>query len=531
MSVEIKVPSVGESITEVTIGEWFKSDGDHVEQDEEICELESDKTTFEVPSEAAGTLKIVAQTGDTLQIGDVIARIETNGESPASDEKEQATESRDADSEDESEAKDAETTGEVVEMKIPAAAESVTEATIGTWLVEDGEFVEMDDPVCELESDKASMELPAEASGILRHAAEEGDVLEVGEVVCRIEVTEGVPASDNDTNDDTDTSEPASDDAAPAQAAGENQTYATGHTSPAAAKILKEKGIDPKDVKGTGVDGRITKEDAEKAQKKAPSKAPKKEEKAEKSEEKPAVASSSSSGDRNETRKRMTSLRKTIAKRLVSAKNETAMLTTFNEVNMQPIFDIRKKYKDQFKEKNEVGLGFMGFFTKAVCVALQEIPGVNAQLDAEAGEVIYHDYCDVSIAVSSPRGLVVPVIRNAEKLDFAGIESEVKRLAIRARDGKLTIPEMTGGTFSITNGGVFGSMLSTPILNPPQSAILGMHNIVERAWVENGEVVVRPVMYVALSYDHRIVDGKESVTFLYRVKELLEDPIRLILGV
>lgn len=515
MSVEIKVPPVGESITEVTVGEWFKNDGDYVGQDEEICELESDKTTFEVPNEVAGTLTIVAQTGDTLSIGDVIARIEPaeNG-TPAKTQSDAAPEK--------SAPAEPKATGKVVEMRIPEAAESVTEATIGVWLVADGEYVEMDEPVCELESDKASMELPAEASGILRHAAEEGDVLPVGEIVCRIE------EADAPSGGSSEPEAKQSDAGTPAQAASAsgNQTYATGHTSPAAAKILKEKGIDPKDVKGTGVDGRITKEDAQKAQKQAPKQPAAK-------SVKPAAeaAPASTGGTRGERRERMTSLRKTIAKRLVSAKNETAMLTTFNEVNMKPIFDIRKKYKDQFKEKHEVGLGFMSFFTRAVCIALQEVPGVNARLDEEAGEVIYHDYCDVSIAVSSPRGLVVPVIRNAEQLDFAGIENEVKRLAIRARDGKLTIPEMTGGTFSITNGGVFGSMLSTPILNPPQSAILGMHNIVERAWVENGEVVVRPVMYVALSYDHRIIDGKESVTFLYRVKELLEDPIRLILGV
>ncbi|MGF1532539.1 MAG: 2-oxoglutarate dehydrogenase complex dihydrolipoyllysine-residue succinyltransferase [Bernardetiaceae bacterium] len=510
MRIDITVPPVGESITEVVVGEWFKQDGDQVQLDEEICELESDKTTFEVPSEHTGTLHIVAQTGDTLQIGDVIAQIEVSQSdtaAPSASEAAPAPASSAA----------APAASAVVEMRIPAAAESVTEATIGVWLVADGEYVEMDTPVCELESDKASMELPAEAAGILRHAAQEGDVLPVGEIVCRIEVAEAQAAA-------------STPDAAPAETPAHSPApdgYAKGHPSPAAGKILAEKGIAPQDVQGSGVGGRITKADAEKASAK-PAPTPKPAPKAEKPEKAPAPAPT---GERGERRERMTSLRKTIARRLVSAKNETAMLTTFNEVNMKPIFDIRAQYKDRFKEKHEVGLGFMSFFTRAVCVALQEIPGVNARLDEEAGEVIYHDYCDVSIAVSSPRGLVVPVIRNAEKLGFAEIEQEVKRLAIRARDGKLTIPEMTGGTFSITNGGVFGSMLSTPILNPPQSAILGMHNIVDRAWVEKGQVVVRPVMYVALSYDHRIIDGKESVTFLYRIKELLEDPMRLILEV
>ncbi|MEM6297127.1 MAG: 2-oxoglutarate dehydrogenase complex dihydrolipoyllysine-residue succinyltransferase [Bacteroidota bacterium] len=526
-TVEIRVPTVGESITEVVVGEWFKENGAQVEQDEEICELESDKTTFEVPSEVAGTLEIVAQTGDTLAIGDLIARINTDG-SGGSSSSSSSEPKKEEDSADKSEAK-AETsdepkaTGNVVEMRIPAAAESVTEATVGVWLVADGEYVEMDEPVCELESDKASMELPAEASGILRHRAEEGDVLPVGDLVCVIEETDGAPSG---SSDETPQASSGSSESSSSSSSSSKETYATGHASPAAAKILAEKGIDPKDVKGTGVDGRITKEDAEKAQKSA-AKPAQKSAAPKKSEEKAPEPQ----GERNERRERMTSLRKTIARRLVSAKNETAMLTTFNEVNMKPIMDIRKKYKDQFKEKHEIGLGFMSFFTAAVCKALQEVQGVNAYLDEEKGEIVYHDYCDVSIAVSSPRGLVVPVIRNAEKLDFAGIEKEIKRLAIRARDGKLTIPEMTGGTFSITNGGIFGSMLSTPILNPPQSAILGMHNIVERAWVENGEVVVRPVMYVALSYDHRIVDGKESVTFLYRIKEYLEDPMRLMLGV
>jgi 2-oxoglutarate dehydrogenase E2 component (dihydrolipoamide succinyltransferase) len=308
------------------------------------------------------------------------------------------------------------------------------------------------------------------------------------------------------------------------------ETYATGHAAPAAAKILAEKGIDPKEVKGTGRDGRITKEDADKAQKQAPAARQTPAADKAKAESKPQAApQAGGDGNRQQRREKMTSLRKTVSRRLVAAKNETAMLTTFNEVDMKPVMDLRKKYKDAFKEKYEVNLGFMSFFTKAACMALQEWPAVNAMIDGE--EIIYNDYCDVSIAVSSPRGLVVPVIRNAESLSFDQVEKEVVRLALKARDGKLSIDEMTGGTFTITNGGIFGSMLSTPIINQPQSAILGMHNIVERPVAINGQVEIRPIMYVALSYDHRIIDGRESVSFLYRLKELIEDPSRLLLGI
>jgi 2-oxoglutarate dehydrogenase E2 component (dihydrolipoamide succinyltransferase) len=403
------------------------------------------------------------------------------------------------------------TTGAIKEMKVPAVGESITEVTISTWLKKDGDFVKLDEVIAEVESDKATFELPAEANGILRIVAKEKTTLPIGGLICKIEVTEGTPVTTTSapTPATTTTSTPAS-----------TTSYAAGTPSPAAAKILNEKGIQTSEVSGSGVGGRITKEDAVKAQpttkesKPAPSLAP------------PVIASG---GARIERREKMTSLRKTIAKRLVSVKNETAMLTTFNEVDMKPVMDLRSKYKDQFKEKYGVGLGFMSFFTKAVCVALKDFPAVNASIDKD--EIVYHDYCDVSIAVSTPRGLVVPVIRNAESLTFSQIESEVVRLATKGRDGKLSIEEMTGGTFSITNGGVFGSMLSTPIINPPQSAILGMHNIVERPVVKNGEIIVRPIMYLALSYDHRIVDGRESVSFLVRVKEMLEDPGRLILGV
>lgn len=512
MGIQVKVPTVGESISEVTIANWLKKDGDVVKLDEVIAELESDKATFELTAQSAGVLRIKKQQGETVPIGEVICEIEENGQAAAP--KAEAKAPAPAAAAPAPAASAPKATGGVKEMKVPTVGESITEVTISTWLKKDGDFVQLDEIIAEVESDKATFELPAEATGILRIVAKEKTTLPIGGLICKIEIAEGAPAS---------AKAPA---AAPATASssGDSKTYAAGHPSPAAAKILDEKGIPANQVQASGVGGRITKEDAQKAQG-APAKAA--DAKSPAAPSGPPVLSEGVS--RGERREKMTSLRKTIARRLVAVKNETAMLTTFNEVDMKPVMDLRSKYKDQFKEKYGVGLGFMSFFAKAVCTALKDFPAVNASIDKD--EIIYHDYCDISIAVSTPRGLVVPVIRNAEKLSFAQVESEVVRLATKGRDGKLSIEEMTGGTFSITNGGVFGSMLSTPIINPPQSAILGMHNIVERAVVKNGEVVVRPIMYLALSYDHRIVDGRESVSFLVRVKELLEDPGRLILGV
>ncbi|MEP5613065.1 MAG: 2-oxoglutarate dehydrogenase complex dihydrolipoyllysine-residue succinyltransferase [Cyclobacteriaceae bacterium] len=512
MSLEMKVPTVGESITEVTVSSWSKGDGDMVEMDEVICELESDKATFEVTAEAAGKLSIKAQEGDTLEIGAVLCEIDesaSGGTSKPAEAKETAASSPAA--------TESKATGEVLEMKVPAVGESITEVTLSTWQKSDGDFVELDENIAEIESDKATFDLTAEAQGTLQIVAKEGDTLEIGALICKIEVMDGAPAPKASATETT----PAAESSEAPSGSG---SYATGHASPAAAKIIDEKGMSTSDVKGTGRDGRITKEDAEKAQKSAP----------QATEAKPATpqfeAPTFGGGvTREQRREKMSSLRKTVARRLVSVKNETAMLTTFNEVNMKPIMDIRKKYKEEFKEKNEVGLGFMSFFTKACCVALQEWPAVNGMIDEN--ELVFNDYCDISIAVSAPKGLVVPVIRNAESMNFVQIEKEVIRLATKARENKLSIDEMQGGTFTITNGGVFGSMMSTPIINAPQSAILGMHNIVQRAVVENGEVVVRPMMYVALSYDHRIIDGRESVSFLVRVKQLLEDPTRLLLGV
>nr|WP_293303256.1 2-oxoglutarate dehydrogenase complex dihydrolipoyllysine-residue succinyltransferase [Allomuricauda sp.] len=394
----------------------------------------------------------------------------------------------------------------VLEMKVPSPGESITEVEIAEWLVEDGDYVEKDQAIAEVDSDKATLELPAEESGIITLKAEVGDAVAVGEVVCLIDTSAEKPegsAPKAEAKEEPKKEEPKAE---PKKAEPAKETYASGTPSPAAKKILDEKGIEPSSVSGSGRDGRITKEDAVNA---VPS------------------MGTPTGGSRGETRSKLSMLRRKVAERLVSAKNETAMLTTFNEVDMSPIFELRKQYKEEFKDKHGVSLGFMSFFTKAVIRALQMYPAVNSMIDGK--EMITYDFCDISIAVSGPKGLMVPVIRNAENLTFRGVESEVKRLAIRAREGEITVDEMTGGTFTITNGGVFGSMLSTPIINPPQSGILGMHNIVERPIVRDGAIVIAPIMYVALSYDHRIIDGKESVGFLVAVKEALESPVELLM--
>jgi 2-oxoglutarate dehydrogenase E2 component (dihydrolipoamide succinyltransferase) len=391
----------------------------------------------------------------------------------------------------------------ILEMKVPSPGESITEVEIAAWLVEEGDYVEKDQPIAEVDSDKATLELPAEESGIISLKAEEGDAVAVGAVVCFIDTSAAKQESSAPKVE-----EKKEDPKIEVKQAPKAETYATGTASPAAKKILAEKGMDAATIKGTGKDGRITKEDAVKAV--------------------PSMGSMPADGARETTRKKMSMLRRKVAERLVAVKSETAMLTTFNEVNMQPIFDLRSQFKETFKAKHGVGLGFMSFFTLAVVRALKLYPDVNSMIDGDFQ--IKNDFQDISIAVSGPKGLMVPVIRNAENLSFKGVESEVKRLAIRARDGQITIDEMTGGTFTITNGGVFGSMLSTPILNPPQSGILGMHNIVNRPMAVNGEVVIQPIMYVALSYDHRIIDGRESVGFLVAVKEALENPIELLMG-
>jgi len=401
----------------------------------------------------------------------------------------------------------------ILEMKVPSPGESIKEVEIATWLVKDGDYVEKDQAIAEVDSDKATLELPAEASGIITLKAEEGDAVAVGAVVCLIDTSAAKPAGAPEA------SEPKAEvkaEAPKAEAPKKEEvkaapvaekTYATQAPSPAARKILDEKNIQPTDIVGTGKGGRITKDDAVNA---VPS------------------MGTPTGGTRGSERTKLSMLRRKVAERLVAAKNETAMLTTFNEVDMTAIYALRAEYKDAFKDKHGLGLGFMSFFTKAVTRALQLFPDVNSMIDGQ--EKISYDFCDISVAVSGPKGLMVPVMRNAETLSFRGVEAEIKRLAIRARDGQITVDEMTGGTFTISNGGVFGSMLSTPIINPPQSGILGMHNVVDRAIVKNGQIVIAPVMFVALSYDHRIIDGRESVGFLVAVKEALENPVEILMG-
>ena len=392
-------------------------------------------------------------------------------------------------------------------MKVPSPGESIKEVEIATWLVKDGDYVEKDQAIAEVDSDKATLELPAEASGIITLKAEEGVAVAVGAVVCLIDTGAAKPEGGAAPAKEEAKAVEAPKAEAPKAAPVAEKTYATQAPSPAARKILDEKNIEPSDIVGTGKGGRITKDDAVNA---VPS------------------MGTPTGGNRGSERTKLSMLRRKVAERLVSAKNETAMLTTFNEVDMSAIYAIRDQYKEEFKAKHGLGLGFMSFFTKAVTRALQLYPDVNSMIDGQ--EKISYDFCDISVAVSGPKGLMVPVMRNAETLSFRGVEAEIKRLALRARDGQITVDEMTGGTFTISNGGVFGSMLSTPIINPPQSGILGMHNVVERAIVKNGQIVIAPVMYVALSYDHRIIDGRESVGFLVAVKEALENPAELLMG-
>jgi len=397
----------------------------------------------------------------------------------------------------------------ILEMKVPSPGESIKEVEIATWLVKDGDYVEKDQAIAEVDSDKATLELPAEASGIITLKAEEGDAVAVGAVVCLIDTSAAKPSGAAPAVAEVKAEAPKAEvkkEEAPKAAPVAATTYATQAPSPAARKILDEKNIQPSDIVGTGKGGRITKDDAVNA---VPS------------------MGTPTGGNRGSERTKLSMLRRKVAERLVAAKNETAMLTTFNEVDMTNIYALRDQYKEEFKAKHGLGLGFMSFFTKAVTRALQLYPDVNSMIDGQ--EKISFDFCDISVAVSGPKGLMVPVMRSAETLSFRGVEAEIKRLALRARDGQITVDEMTGGTFTISNGGVFGSMLSTPIINPPQSGILGMHNVVERPIVRNGQIVIAPVMFVALSYDHRIIDGRESVGFLVAVKEALENPIEILM--
>jgi 2-oxoglutarate dehydrogenase E2 component (dihydrolipoamide succinyltransferase) len=415
----------------------------------------------------------------------------------------------------------------VLEMKVPSPGESISEVEIAQWLVADGDYVDKDQAIAEVDSDKATLELPAEDSGIITFKAAEGDVVKVGQVVCLIDTSAARPATSTPSAPSTSSVADSTVKAVVAPVAEKVTTpvavpnpdpikkevsYASGTPSIAAAKIMSENGVSANQLNGTGKDGRITKQDVVAAMSAGFS----------------AADAQGWGGTRDQSREKMSMMRRKIAERLVAVKNETAMLTTFNEVDMKPIMDLRAKYKDAFAKHHEVNLGFMSFFTKAVTEALNLFPSVNGKI--EGNEMILHNYADIGIAVSSPKGLMVPIVRNAEQMSLAEIEREIKRLAIKARDGKITPDDMTGGTFTITNGGVFGSMLSTPIINPPQSAILGMHNIIERPVAINGKVEIRPIMYVALSYDHRIIDGKESVGFLVKVKEMLENPERMLFG-
>jgi 2-oxoglutarate dehydrogenase E2 component (dihydrolipoamide succinyltransferase) len=407
----------------------------------------------------------------------------------------------------------------MLEMKVPSPGESISEVEIAQWLVADGDYVEKDQAIAEVDSDKATLELPAEESGIITLKAAEGDVVAVGQVVCLIDTSAKAPEGTPKVEAKAEVAPAPAVEVKkeevkpnPAPVAEKNTSYAAGTPSVAAAKIMAENGVAANKVSATGKDGRITKQDVLAAL----------------SAGFDAASVQGWGGTRNQSRERMSMLRRKVAERLVAVKSETAMLTTFNEIDMKPIMDLRTKYKDLFAKHHEVNLGFMSFFTKAVTEALNLFPAVNGQIDGN--EMIFHDYADIGIAVSSPKGLMVPIVRNAEQMTLAEIEKEIKRLAIRARDGQITPDEMTGGTFTITNGGVFGSMLSTPIINPPQSAILGMHNIVERPVAIDGKVEIRPIMYLALSYDHRIIDGKESVSFLVKVKEMLENPERMLFG-
>ena len=396
----------------------------------------------------------------------------------------------------------------ILEMKVPSPGESISEVEIAEWLVKDGDYVEKDQTIAEVDSDKATLDLPAEQSGVITLKANEGDAVEVGAVVCLIDTSAKAPKVDDIEVPKKVEEKVIEKKAVETEIKVEESSFATGSPSPAAAKILSEKNISTSNISGSGRGGRITKEDALKAL--------------------PKVDLNAIVKDRKIESKKLSMLRRKVAQRLVAVKNQTAMLTTFNEVNMTPIFELRKKYKEEFKEKHGVGLGFMSFFTKATVQALQEFPDVNSMIDGD--QQIKYDFFDISIAVSGPKGLMVPVVRDAQDLTFSGIEKEIKRLAIRARDGEITVDEMTGGTFTITNGGVFGSMLSTPIINPPQSAILGMHNIIERPIAVEGMVEIHPIMYLALSYDHRIVDGKESVGFLVNIKEALENPTEKLMN-
>src|SRR5690554_1142762 len=509
MAIDIKVPQLPESVADATIATWHVKPGDKVSRDQNLVDIETDKVVLEVVAPDDGVIgEIIAEEGTTVGADEVIGKLEkADGSAAKAESKDDSKADKAETKADQPAAKQASGSGEKLEVKVPQLPESVADATIATWHVKAGDAVTRDQNLVDIETDKVVLEVVAPADGVLAEIKhEEGSTVGADDVIGIVEAGASAAASESD-GDNT--------EAASANDSDEGDSEVAG---PAVRRMLAEQGLKVSDVKGTGKGGRVTKEDVEKHVKEGGKK------------EAPKAASAptpAASGDRDQKRVPMTRLRKTIAKRLLEAKNATAMLTTFNEVNMKPIMDLRAKYKDEFEKRHDTRLGFMGFYVKAVTEALKRFPEVNASIDGD--DIVYHNYFDISIAVSTPRGLVTPVLRDTDKMSIAEIENGIRDLAIKGRDGKLTLDDMQGGNFTITNGGVFGSLLSTPILNPPQSAILGMHKIQDRPMAVNGKVEILPMMYLALSYDHRIIDGKESVGFLVTIKELLEDPHRLLL--
>jgi len=500
MSVEVRVPTLGESVTEATIATWFKKPGDAVAVDEMLCELETDKVTVEVPSPAAGTLaEIVAAEGETVGVNALLATLNAGADAAAAPEATPAPQPAPK--------AEAAPASAAVDVMVPTLGESVTEATVSTWFKSVGDAVAQDEMLCELETDKVSVEVPSPAAGVLSEIlAPEGSTVDAA---AKLAVIGG-------------SSSAAAAPSSPAPAAAAASSASDVENAPSATKLMAEKGIDPAQVQGTGRDGRVMKEDVLKASA-APAPAPAPAAAPAAAPRAPVAAEDAA----REERVKMTRLRQTIARRLKDAQNAAAILTTYNEVDMTEVMALRNTYKEAFEKKHGVRMGFMSFFTKACCHALKEVPEVNAEIDGT--DIVYKNFVHMGVAAGTPQGLVVPVIRNADQMSFAEIEKAIGEKGRRARDGKLSMAEMQGGTFTISNGGVYGSLMSSPILNPPQSGILGMHKIQDRAMVVNGEIVIRPMMYLALSYDHRIVDGKGAVTFLVRVKEALEDPRRLLM--
>lgn len=523
MAIDIKVPQLPESVADATIATWHVKPGDKVSRDQNLVDIETDKVVLEVTAEADGVMgEISADEGTTVTAEEVIGKIEEGNGDEASEDKsddksEKKSDEKSDDDKKESQSKSSseKRSGEKMNVTVPQLPESVSDATISAWHVKEGDEVKRDQNLVDIETDKVVLEVVAPADGVLVEIKHnEGATVGADDVIGVVEAgaSSGASSSKSESKGSSDTSaDEKSDDGSDSEVAG-----------PAVRRLLGEHGLKPSEVKGTGKGGRVTKEDVEKHVKGQSSTS-------DESSKKQASEQAPTAGDRDQKRVPMTRLRKRIAERLLQAKNDTAMLTTFNEINMKPIMDLRKKYKDVFEETHGTRLGFMGFYVKAVTEALKRFPDVNASIDGD--DIVYHNFFDISIAVSTPRGLVTPVLRDTDKMSIADMENGIRDLAIKGRDGKLTLDEMQGGNFTITNGGVFGSLLSTPILNPPQSAILGMHKIQERPMVVDGKIEILPMMYLALSYDHRIIDGKQSVGFLVTVKELLEDPQRLILDI